>query len=119
MKILICKVIAITIGNIIQFVVCYINKTDWCILLIILFGYIGISRYWFDDTLNSLSISMLASGIFYFFSIYIPKLMSISRMKTSLRELLPKMDESSNIIINKIDRTGTKKNTHLMNMFHF
>jgi len=109
MKILIRRVIAITAEKIAQFFVCKINKTDWCILLIILFGYIGISRYWFDDTLNSLSISMLASGIFYVFSIYVPKLMSISTMKKLLREFLPRMDNSSSLIITQIKKNITGK----------
>ncbi len=108
MEIFIRKAICIITGRIVQFLGISISKADIFAFIATLLGILGVYKYNSNYLVNTLSVSIIASGLFYFFNLYIPKCISIGRMKRNLKSTLPKIDKLSSFTINQVNKLGTK-----------
>lgn len=109
--------IDIILSKLIQTLYIYIGLIDLFVLVLFIVGFIAIDKLTdynnkYIQILYALSISVVASGIFYLFSIYLPKLVLINRMRKTIKETLPKLETLITAIITQvtINKTTEKYN---------
>lgn len=106
----------------------YFNFADGIILLFLLIGIAWIIYYKFfwtntvpllnnaditADIFYTVSTSIVASGIFYLFTIYIPKCFAIKKMKLHLTHTLDNLDSFINLMVSDIYNSKNKMNYNM------